>query len=429
VHAIVVLGDDPQATALVALGIGRAQARRRRVAVGDLLGEAPPLQSLIEADNPHGLVDSFVYGVSLNKIAYPVANSGELFVMPSGTEPLDYADILPNSRWRRLASGFREVGAMLVLAAPASAERVEELVSATDGAVLVGEMVPRQLPVSQVLAGIRAPRPSAARATPTGTSRPRVVTIPRGRHTVKRALRYALAPVVILALLVIVAWLAFRPLADSPDRSPAARPDTAGRRVPGSVPLVGPTGPTSGASAAAIDTTRPPGAVAGPVANPADSARAAVWAVGFKNFNTAAGVILTLHNARNVLPAATYAPVQQQGARWYQLVAGAYTRRASADSLLAVTRTRRDPELEAVAVIRLPFAFLMHERVADADAGRLVGQLVERGHPAYSLRQTDGTHTVYVGAFESPTQAALLARELESSGLATTLVYRLGRAF
>ena len=68
-HAIVVLGDDVVATAEVALGIGRAQSTRRRVAVCDLLGEAPPIQALVESDDLHGIVDSFTYGVSLNRIA------------------------------------------------------------------------------------------------------------------------------------------------------------------------------------------------------------------------------------------------------------------------------------------------------------------------------------------------------------------------
>ena len=40
-------------------------------------------------DDPHGLVDSFLYGVSLSRIAYEVPDAGQLFVMPSGTEPPD----------------------------------------------------------------------------------------------------------------------------------------------------------------------------------------------------------------------------------------------------------------------------------------------------------------------------------------------------
>src|SRR4051812_40284960 len=68
-HLVLVLGDDVRLTALAALGVARAQARTRRVALGDLLGDAEPIQSLLDGGDPHGLSDSFVYGVSLNKIA------------------------------------------------------------------------------------------------------------------------------------------------------------------------------------------------------------------------------------------------------------------------------------------------------------------------------------------------------------------------
>src|SRR5687768_8206830 len=154
-HAIVVVGADPFATAHVALGIGRVQSQRRRVAVGDLIGDAPPLHELVPDDDVHGLVDSFMYGVSLNRVAYPVDGERELFVMPSGTSPIDYEELFLNPRWRRLASGFREVGALLVLAVPAHAPHLRHLVDATDGAVLVGDEVPGSLSVAQSLAWLR----------------------------------------------------------------------------------------------------------------------------------------------------------------------------------------------------------------------------------------------------------------------------------
>lgn len=427
-HAVVVLGDDPVATTLVALGIGRAQSGRRRVAVGDLFGEAPPIEALVTGDDPHGIVDSFVYGVSLNRIARPVEGEGELFVMPSGSEPIDHEEVLPHPRWRRLASGFREVGALLVLAAPASAPKVEELVAATDGAVLVGELVPPQLAVAQVLAGVRAPRPTPAPAV-TGLPDEPAGTTAAAAPAARSWTRWAVGGLILAALGAIVAWLAWRPYADGPARPTRPPRDTAVAST--QLPI---TPPGAGASVGAvdttaIDTTRPPGAVAGPITNPADSLRAVAWAVGFKNFNTPAGVLLALHGARNALPAATYAPVQQQGATWYQLVAGAFADRRAADSLLAAARSRRDPELEPVVVGRFPLAYVVHARVTPADAPRLVGQLVERGHPAYGLRQADGTVTIYVGAFESAAQAAPLGAALQSSGLAPALAYRLGRVF
>ena len=65
---------DSEATARVALGVARAQSAKRRVVIGDLLGDAPPIRALVTGDDPYGLVDSFEYGVSLNQwIAAAVA--------------------------------------------------------------------------------------------------------------------------------------------------------------------------------------------------------------------------------------------------------------------------------------------------------------------------------------------------------------------
>ncbi|HET7457911.1 MAG TPA: SPOR domain-containing protein [Gemmatimonadaceae bacterium] len=135
--AVVVIGDDPEAAAAVALGAGRAQGARRRVAIGDLVGEVAPLQALVTGDDPHGLVDSFLYGVSLNKIARPAQGMRNLYILPSGTEPVVAEEIFRNERWRRLAIGFSEVGALLLLVAPAGAPGVDALVAQLDGALVV----------------------------------------------------------------------------------------------------------------------------------------------------------------------------------------------------------------------------------------------------------------------------------------------------
>src|SRR5688500_16041157 len=161
-HAIVVVGTDPIATAETALGIARVQAVHRRVALGDLIGEAPPIQALVQSEDPHGVVDSFLYGVSLSKIAQPVPDSGELFVMPTGIGPVDYEELFGNDRWRRLIAGFREVGALLVIAAPATAPMVHALVDVSDGAVIVGDVVPAEVAVAQSLAWVRPRRTAAA---------------------------------------------------------------------------------------------------------------------------------------------------------------------------------------------------------------------------------------------------------------------------
>src|SRR3954470_22021435 len=157
---ILVLGDDPRSTALAALGVARAQSSRRRVARGDLLGDAEPIQQLLNGGDPHGLADSFVYGVSLNKIAHAVPQYGDLYVLPSGSEVPAYEDIFTNSRWKRLAAGFKETGALLVVAAPASAAHVADVVGLADGAILVGEAQLADVNVDKLLGRVRAPEPN-----------------------------------------------------------------------------------------------------------------------------------------------------------------------------------------------------------------------------------------------------------------------------
>lgn len=417
-HTIVVLGEDPTATALVALGIGRAQSLKRRVAIADLLGDAPPIVELVSGDDTHGITDSFSFGVSLNRIAHPVPGSGELFVMPSGTEPLDHASVLPNERWRRLASGFREVGALLVLAAPASAPGVRELAAVSEGAVLVGEVVPADLPVAMVLGAVRAPAP-APWGVPVASAIPEAALAPsrwRSRSTLAAAAGGALAAV----LAFMGFWLAQRPLVDSDRR--VAPGDTSG--------AVAAALGAGASSEAAGSIARPDDAASLPViANPADSLRASAWVVELVKENTPAGAVATLARLRERLPAATVGAVMVNDGTWYRVVGGANTTRAGADSLLRSLRDSGTVSGDRGTVARLPLAFLVKQRVgAGASAGE-VRALNERGVAAYALQQDDRTVNIYVGAFETPEEALLAMPTLRQAGLAPPLVHRLGRTF
>ncbi|MFO0096133.1 MAG: hypothetical protein ACK54K_17730, partial [Gemmatimonadaceae bacterium] len=113
VDAVVIAGNDPAAAASAAIGVARMQGQRRRVAVADLVGEAPAIEALLTGDAPHGIADSFLYGVSLNKIARPMREADNVFLMPSGTEPVDHEGVYANERWRRLAAGFDQVGGLV----------------------------------------------------------------------------------------------------------------------------------------------------------------------------------------------------------------------------------------------------------------------------------------------------------------------------
>jgi len=427
-HALVVIGNDPVVTGRVAVGIARAQATTRRVAVGDLFAESPPIQDLVHSDDPHGLVDSFLYGVSLSRIAYHVPDAGEMFVMPSGTEPPEYEELFPNPRWHRLAAGFREVGALLVLAAPVSAPHIEDLVAATDGAVLVGEAVPRRLPVSSVISTVRevaVKPPEDLIVSPT----PEEPAAARGRP---RWLVAALLGLVVLFLVVAAAaaWLAYRPMARGGPAALGVKPDTARHTLPAVTP-------SPGAAAAPRDSlSRSDSGVATDtlgvlrVTNPQDSLQSAAYSVVLVADNTQEGAILKLQQDRAILPAATFAPILVQGTRWYKLIGGAYVNRVQADSLLVTLRQRAVLKAGEGTVVRAPYAFLIESGVRpDAVPGMLQGYQ-DHGIPVYALRQADGTAWLLAGAFESLDQSSLYAESLRAPGLEKpVLVFRKGRPF
>ena len=427
-YAIVVIGLDPVTTGRVAVGIARGQAFKRRVAVGDLFAESPPIQELVHTDDPHGLVDSFLYGVSLSKIAYEVPNSGQLFVMPSGSEPPDYEEILPSPRWLRLTAGFREVGALLVLAAPANAPHIENLVGVADGAILVGDAVPRQLPVAKIIASVREPRQTPAASTPTTESLPAPAASairPIPARWSRRKIAAVAGIVLTVGLAGASAWLANRPMASGPRPLPAAKPDT-GKGL-GTVIAAGPdtairdSGGDSTASGATVEMPV--------VKNPEDSASGAPFAVELMAANTQAGAILKLQQDGKNMPAATFAPVLIQGSRWFKVVGGAYVTRAGADSLLLSLRHRHVLGDSSGSVVRLPFAFLIATDVRPTAVTGMVAQYADRGQPVYALRQTDGSAWLLAGAFESLEQAALYTESLRASAIAPVLVYRKGRTF
>jgi hypothetical protein len=451
--AIVVVGADPVATARVALGIGRAQGNRRRVAIADLLGEAPPLQSLVHADDPHGIVDSFMYGVSLNRIAYPVEDAGELFVMPSGTEPIDYEDLFVNPRWRRLAAGFREVGALLILAAPANAPHLRQLVDATDGAVLVGDEVPGELPVSQALAWVRPrrhapivladpayetptePTPTTYRRTPIEVNLvPALASAPA-----KRRMAPGVFGVLITLLLLLTGfWFARRPFASDGKPWLGVKPGTpaAAKATGGTLALDSATRAQqaaldsamrdSAARAAALAVLPDSFPVLAP-ANPTDSATASAFAVILENTNGLTGAIVDMRSKYSRVPAGSYA--LDLRTRYYKLVAGAYQTRAGADSLLTELRTRKVLAVGFGAVVFLPYAFLVDTNVAAAEVAPRLARAAARAQPVYALRQPNGTVNFYFGAYESPQEASLAVPAARRAGLAPTLVYRTGRVF
>ena len=161
----VVIGLDAESSARVALGAARATAHERHVAVADLVGAPSVFGTLAGAADAPGIIDSFVRGVSLNDIARPAADgTPSLFILPRGNEPTLPEEMLRSDRWTRLAAGFAEAGALLLIVARAGTPSLDALVRQTDGVVSVGNAdIPMEWRVI-AQAGERAPAPTPVAA-------------------------------------------------------------------------------------------------------------------------------------------------------------------------------------------------------------------------------------------------------------------------
>jgi len=166
------------------------------------------------------------------------------------------------------------------------------------------------------------------------------------------------------------------------------------------------------------------------VQNPADSAQAAAYAIELMAANTQAGAILKLQQDGKDLPGATFAPVLDgQGSQWFKVIGGASLERAGADSLLAALRKQKVLEPTRGSVVRLPYAFRIDSGLSAAAVPGMIGINLDRGIPAYALKQEDGTSWLLVGAFATIDQAQLYLETLRASGTRPVLVYRKGRTF
>ena len=137
ISSAVVIGTDPDRAARAAVGIARAESARRRVALGDLVGDLAPLYAVAGGEDAIGLSDCFRDGLSMNDIARPAPESGSLFILPAGTPPVTPAAIAAHERWLRLVNGFSQAGALLVLVARLDAPGLDALAATTDGVVAV----------------------------------------------------------------------------------------------------------------------------------------------------------------------------------------------------------------------------------------------------------------------------------------------------
>ena len=434
VNAVVIAGPDPAAAASFALGIARVHGSTRRVAIADLVGEVGPLQALVTGDDGHGISDSFLYGVSLNKIARPLEGSGNVFLMPSGTESVANDTVYRNERWRKLAAGFHQVGALLLVVAVPSTPGFAELCSYVGAVFPMGDPAP--LPPHGVPV-IALPRPTppdverlVAKARAAGSADSK-------RHNTN--LIAAAFAILGIALVVGVAWGKIEPLLPTSftrhfGGGPPVSDSAAVTDSPGT--LARQTVGTSESLRTVPDSlVRDPGSTGGnsssreQVANPQDSASAAAFAVFLQAGSTRESAA---PDARvQGMPAVATSPVILDGdsVQWFRVTVGASEDQAPAEALLSRLRTAKVLGQTSGTIVRVPYAFRLEEGLSAEAALRSIADYDKRGISAYALKQTDGRVSLFTGAFETVQQASYLADSLRTQGVKAVLVYRTGRAF
>lgn len=446
VCAVVIAANDPSVAVSVAIGVARTHGQRRRVAIADLIGESPAIETQLTGDDPHGIADSFLYGVSLNKIARPMQGADNVFLMPSGTESVDHQEVYANDRWRRLAAGFHQVGALLIVVAKPQIAGFAELCGFVGALLPVGETAFPAPPGVPLMAPLAAapPAPTAEPPADEWTARAREAAQPAADS---RRRRWWILLILLVALVAAVAalWPRIAERLPAPivailsGKSP--EPDSAALVVPptptANVPLrdsavrdslgnlIGDSTHRDSATAdsAAVDSATVMPSLA--IANPSDSASAARYAVYFATANTRAAAMPD-PKIRS-LEAVALSPVMEEREEWFRVTVGAATVRSEADALLA--RLRSEKIIGSGSIVAVPLAFRIESNVAPSLVPTRLAALASRGVIAYALRQKDGSAIIYAGAYETSSQAAALAVSLRAAGVAPVLVYRTGRAF
>ena len=130
--AVAVMGSEPVSTGAAALDLARAEARHRRVMIVDLIGDAPPLRAVVATDDPHGVSDAFAYGISFGVITRHTTVHPNVSIIPSGTEAIPYATVLPNDRWAQLIEQVRARGELVVFAVLSSTPAIGSLTDRVD---------------------------------------------------------------------------------------------------------------------------------------------------------------------------------------------------------------------------------------------------------------------------------------------------------
>jgi len=79
--------------------------------------------------------------------------------------------------------------------------------------------------------------------------------------------------------------------------------------------------------------------------------------------------------------------------------------------------------------VRLPYAVVIQKGISQDQASMFVRAYLSKGLPVYPLLQSDGSATLYAGAFRGVEQAQPLVTSFKANGDQPTVAIRTGRPF
>jgi hypothetical protein len=397
-------GDDMAWAVDASWAIARAIARKgRRVALVDLTvtdRALEPQQQEEETAASEGIVDAFCHGASLQRVVQKGDVPG-LFFIGVGSEHADPPEIWSNQRWDRIARGFAEENALLVLFATTDAwphlrpspDRVITLGTLSDPRASAGSgrWSSHGIPMTHLIPDPPEPRIPHA---PVAMWSSHIAKHRKSRSWLRRLVAIGLGIIIVAAVILLLTRSSERAATSS-----LAAPDTA-------------------------PTLQP---VAAPAPLPVAEGDSLYYSVQVASFKTRTRALEHASGYETRGWATTLTPVQLglQG-MWYRVMVGVFATPTAADSAL-----RRFYELGLLerpngTILRTPNVLEVARHTDRAAAANEAVGLREAEIPAYIVEAL-GTHHIVVGAFENPEQATLMDSILTSAGLRSTLTSRRGR--
>ena len=433
---VLLVGDAGRRwAAQTAIELSTAWARKgRRVVLADLHFENPILHESIGDENLEGVVDVFLYGVSIARSARPVLGRG-FYLIPAGTYTADLDAIYHHSRWPKLASGFRDADASLVLFVPAEGSDLEQLSRWASEAIVLGNLADAT-PLTH-LSGAGIPirahivEPSDAPARPSSEPLPAAPVPAAPRPAVadealhlppppvrtgprKRRMLFLLWLVLAVVGLAIIGYLVGR-----------LRPDLL--PWPGGIAL-------RGGADSTVSVVSPAAAVPVPPTRGGEPLPFSVHVIAFQSL-PAALQRLSVDRERVTSAPVFLAPEEIDGILYYKILAGALPDTATARQLKERLVSDGVVNEEDAAG---SWTLVQHNRLAfqlgeypNAEAAQAAADsLLTRNIPAYPVPvpYSDSTRRwqLYAGAYRDSSSASALRTLLASAGLEAALVERSG---